>query len=190
MFILIVSVQLYSSKKMSNKQDTSLYHSRWHSSGLSQSGSDWWYGKLGRGRKRQQRTSVEDGDHWRTGAQDWHADHPTLPKSHLTWRLVRVEWGMFSESSALYLLFLNYSFFSNPNPLLRLFWRRPERHHCIFCMLPAWQQHPRVPLRHGKPLPVSPQQVIEDDIIIVNTKQKDSPSPAPLGMWWAVLRCS
>lgn len=38
--------------------------------------------------------------------------------------------------------------------LLRLLWRRPECHHCVFCLLPAWQQLCRLPLHHGKPLPV------------------------------------
>lgn len=38
--------------------------------------------------------------------------------------------------------------------LLRLLRRRPECHHCVFCLLPAWQQLCRLPLHHGKPLPV------------------------------------
>lgn len=38
--------------------------------------------------------------------------------------------------------------------LLRLLWWRPECHHCVFCLLPAWQQLCRLPLHHGKPLPV------------------------------------
>lgn len=41
-----------------------------------------------------------------------------------------------------------------PSPF-RLLWRRPKRHYCFLRLLPAWQQLFRLPLHHGKPLPVS-----------------------------------
>lgn len=62
---------------------------RWHTGGLGQSRSSWRFRRSGRGRRRQQRTPLENSDHWRAGASYWHAGHQTLSPGYHTWRSVK-----------------------------------------------------------------------------------------------------
>lgn len=125
---------------------------RRHAGGLGQSRSCRRLGGSSWGWKCKLRASVEDSADRGAGASYRHAAHQTLPAGHHTWRSVSL-WVEHLEH-------LNHSLL--PPSLIRLLWRRPERHHRVLCLLPAWQQLLRLPLHHGKPLPVG----TEDSVLI------------------------